>query len=58
MIKKLYHGSSKIIERPLYSYGYLGKLGLQFVLKSKTAFDRIQYIGSEVNLLQGRVCPS
>jgi hypothetical protein len=27
---------------------HLGKLGLQFVLKSKTAFERIQFVGYEV----------
>ena len=27
---------------------HLGKLGQQFVLKSKAAFDRIQFVGSEV----------
>ncbi len=27
---------------------HLGKLGLQFVLKSRTSFERIRYIGSEI----------
>ncbi len=34
--------------RQLNNAMHLGKLGQQFVLKSKTAFDRIQYIGSEI----------
>lgn len=33
--------------RQLNSAMHLGKLGQQFVLKSKTAFDRIKFIGSE-----------
>jgi len=33
--------------RQLNNALHLGRLGQQFVLKSKTAFDRIQYIGSE-----------
>ena len=28
----------------------LGKLGMQFVLKSRRAFDRIEYVGSEIAL--------
>lgn len=28
----------------------LGKLGMQFVLKSRKAFDRIEYVGSEIAL--------
>lgn len=32
--------------RQLNNAMYLGKLGQQFVLKSKTTFDRIQFIGS------------
>lgn len=32
--------------RQLNNAMHLGKLGLQFVLKSKTAFDRIKFIGS------------
>ncbi len=34
--------------RQLNNAMHLGKLGQQFVLKSKTAFDRILYIGNEV----------
>ncbi len=34
--------------RQLNNAMHLGKLGQQFVLKSKTAFDRIQFIGSEI----------
>mgnify|MGYP003473064086 FL=1 len=34
--------------RQLNNAMHLGKLGQQFVLKSKTSFDRIQYIGSEL----------
>lgn len=34
--------------RQLNSAMHLGKLGQQFVLKSKTAFDRIQFVGSEI----------
>ena len=34
--------------RQLNNAMHLGKLGQQFVLKSKKAFERIQYIGSEV----------
>lgn len=33
--------------RQLNNAMHLGKLGQQFVLKSQTAFDRIQFIGSE-----------
>ncbi len=33
--------------RQLNNAMHLGKLGQQFVLKSKTAFDRIQFVGSE-----------
>ena len=34
--------------RQLNNAMHLGKLGQQFVLKSKAAFDRIQFVGSEV----------
>ena len=34
--------------RQLNNAMHLGKLGQQFVLKSKTAFDRIQFIGFEI----------
>lgn len=34
--------------RQLNNAMHLGKLGQQFVLKSKTAFDRIRYVGNEV----------
>lgn len=34
--------------RQLSNAMHLGKLGQQFVLKSKAAFDRIQFVGSEV----------
>lgn len=34
--------------RQLNNAMHLGKLGQQFVLKSKTAFDRIQFVGCEV----------
>ncbi|MGN0377019.1 MAG: DUF3990 domain-containing protein [Suilimivivens sp.] len=34
--------------RQLNNAMHLGKLGQQFVLKSKTAFERIQFIGSEI----------
>lgn len=34
--------------RQLNNAMYLGKLGQQFVLKSKTAFDRIQFLGYEI----------
>lgn len=34
--------------RQLNNAMHLGKLGLQFVLKSKTSFDRIRFIGSEI----------
>jgi hypothetical protein len=34
--------------RQLNNAMHLGKLGLQFVLKSKTAFERIQFVGYEV----------
>ena len=34
--------------RQLASAMYLGKLGQQFVLKSKTAFERIRFLGYEV----------
>ena len=34
--------------RQLNNAMHLGKLGQQFVLKSKTAFERIRFIGSEV----------
>ena len=34
--------------RQLNNAMHLGKLGQQFVLKSKTAFDRIQFTGSEL----------
>ena len=34
--------------RQLNNAMHLGKLGQQFVLKSKTAFDRIQFVGSEI----------
>jgi len=34
--------------RQLNNAMHLGKLGLQFVLKSKTAFKRIKFIGSEI----------
>lgn len=34
--------------RQLSNAMYLGKLGQQFVLKSKTAFEHIRFIGSEV----------
>ena len=34
--------------RQLNNAIHLGKLGQQFVLKSKTAFDRIQFTGSEI----------
>jgi len=34
--------------RQLNNAMHFGKLGQQFVLKSKTAFDRIQFIGSEI----------
>ncbi len=34
--------------RQLNNSIHLGKLGQQFVLKSKAAFDRIQFVGSEV----------
>lgn len=36
--------------RQLNNAMHLGKLGRQFVLKSKTAFERIQFVGSEVAL--------
>ena len=34
--------------RQLNNAMYLGKLGQQFVLKSKKAFDRIEFVGSEI----------
>ena len=34
--------------RQLNNAMHLGKLGQQFVLKSKTAFDRIRFVGSEI----------
>lgn len=34
--------------RQLNNAMHLGKLGLQFVLKSRTSFERIRYIGSEI----------
>ena len=34
--------------RQLNNAMHLGKLGLQFVLKSRTSFDRIRFIGSEI----------
>lgn len=34
--------------RQLNNAMHLGKLGLQFVLKSKTSFERIRFIGSEI----------
>lgn len=34
--------------RQLNNAMHLGKLGQQFVLKSKLAFDRIQFVGSEI----------
>ena len=34
--------------RQLNNAIHLGKLGQQFVLKSKTAFDRIRFVGSEI----------
>ena len=34
--------------RQLNTALYLGKLGQQFVLKSKTAFDRIHFLGYEI----------
>lgn len=34
--------------RQLNNAMHLGKLGQQFVLKSRTAFDRIRFVGSEV----------
>lgn len=34
--------------RQLNNAMYLGKLGQQFVLKSKTAFDRLRFIGYEI----------
>lgn len=34
--------------RQLNNAMYLGKLGHQFVLKSKKAFDRIRFVGSEI----------
>lgn len=34
--------------RQLNNAMHLGRLGQQFVLKSKTAFDRIQFVGSEI----------
>ena len=34
--------------RQLNNAMYLGKLGQQFVLKSKKAFDRIKFVGSEI----------
>ena len=34
--------------RQLNNAMYLGKLGQQFVLKSKKAFDQIQFVGSEI----------
>ena len=34
--------------RQLSNALHLGKLGLQFVLKSRTSFERIRYIGSEI----------
>ena len=34
--------------RQLNNAMHLGKLGLQFVLKSKTAFERIKFVGSEI----------
>lgn len=35
--------------RQLNNAMHLGKLGQQFVLKSKTAFDRIKFVGSEIS---------
>lgn len=34
--------------RQLYTAMHLGKLGQQFVLKSKLAFERIRFVGSEI----------
>ena len=34
--------------RQLNNAMHLGKLGQQFVLKSRTAFERIRFVGSEV----------
>lgn len=89
MLKRLYHGSENIIQKPQYGFGkqyddyglgildlndekycilhwlsilllngtisyrqlnramHLGKLGQQFVLKSKKSFGKIQYLGHE-----------
>lgn len=48
MIMDLDFINGTISFRQLNNAMYLGKLGQQFVLKSKTAFERIQFMGSEI----------